>query len=86
MWELPIAYLAAALMIGALLFLARQNRRQGWRRQRDAWGQALVDSALTSVKARVDPPLEHFSDLARLQHSLAVEDAATRKEDLVESR
>lgn len=86
MWELSVAYLAAAALIGVLLFLARRNRKQGWHRERNVWWQAESYAALASFAPRVNPPLEHFSDLARLQRALATEDQATRKEQLTPSR
>jgi hypothetical protein len=86
MMELSLAYLAAAVLIGGLLYLAERNHKRGWRRQRNVWGQAQVSAAVASIDARIDTPVEHFSDLARLQHALATEDEATRKEQLVPSR
>jgi hypothetical protein len=86
MLELSAAYLAAAVLIGVMLYLARQNQKQGWQRERNAWGQARSTAAVASLAPRMDPPLEHFSDLARLQQALATEDQSARKEQLVPSR
>src|SRR5580698_3919087 len=62
---LPLAYLIAAALIGFMLFLARRNQKQGWQRERNAWGQVKSPAALASIEQRIGPTSEHFSDLAR---------------------
>jgi hypothetical protein len=86
MLELSLAYLAAAVLIGGLLYLAVRNHKRGWRKQRNVWGEAQSAAALASIERQVDPPVEHFSDLARLQNALAIEDKTARKEQLTPTR
>jgi hypothetical protein len=86
MWELSLAYLAAAVLIGGVFLLARRNQKQGWHKQRRVWGQAQSTEAIASFEVGIDPAVEHFSDLARLQQSLAAESEAVQKEQSVRSR
>jgi hypothetical protein len=86
MLELSGAYLIAAALIGGLIFLARRNQKQGWRRPRRAMWEASSQAARTSNDAWVDVPIEHFSDLLRLQQSLAAETETVRVEQPVKSR
>jgi hypothetical protein len=86
MLELSAAYLVAAALIGGLLFLAIRNHKQGWRKQRHVWGQTRSTAAIQSLQPEVELTLEHFSDLARLQQSLAGETQVAQKEQLVKSR
>jgi hypothetical protein len=86
MMELTLAYLAAAVLIGGLLYLAERNHKRGWRKQRDVWGQIEASSSHTSIEPRVELALEHFNDLARLRRSLASENESVRKEQLTPAR
>jgi len=86
MLELSAAWLAAAALIGTLFFLALRNQKQGWQRPRYEWWQAQSDAAAASIAAKDNAVLEHFSDLARLQQSLANENQTAPKEHFVETR
>jgi len=86
MLELSVAYLTAATLIGGLFFLARRNQKQGWRKQRGAWGEVPSIEAPAVVETRFQSPLEHFSDLKRLQHALAMEKQVVQEEQLMERR
>jgi hypothetical protein len=86
MLDLSLAYLAAAVLIGVLLYLAERNHKRGWRRQRNVWGNPQVSAALATIESRVEPSLEHFGDLTRLQHALATESKVALREQLARSR
>ncbi len=81
MLQLTCAYLVAAAMIAGLFFLALRNHKEGWRRHRGVWWQL---QSTPPVEAKV--PVEHFSDLMRLQQSLALEQQAAKREHLTRSR
>ena len=84
MLELAFAYLIATALIGGLFVLAIRNRKQGWRRVRLVWGQPPTAAAVPSTAAPADP-VEHFSDLARLQQALSAEHEKAQKEQVVRS-
>ncbi len=90
MLELAFAYLIATALIGGLFVMALRNRKQGWRKLRLVWGEpptaAAVTSSVTATAAPSEVPVEHFSDLARLQQALTAEHEKAQKEQLVRSR
>jgi len=86
MLELALAYLVAAVLIGGLSVLAVRNRRQGWRKLRLVWGQIPTAAAIPFAAVPAEVPVEHFSDLARLQQALAAEHEKALKEQPVRSR
>jgi hypothetical protein len=76
MMQLSIAYLIAAGLITGLVLLARQNRRQGWRRRRGVWLEERAEAALRTVESpSAAPALQHLGDLGRLNQSLVDHDA-----------
>ncbi len=81
MLELTLAYLAAAALISGLIFMARRNQKQGWRKPREIWRQAPAP-----MEVRAEPGLAHLGDLGRLQQSLATESETVHQEQLVHSR
>lgn len=81
MLELTCACLVAAAMIAGLFFLALRNQKQGWRRHRGEWWQLQ-----STPPVEADVPIEHFSDLMRLQQSLALEQQTAQREHLTRSR
>jgi hypothetical protein len=81
MLQLTCAYLVAAAMIAGLFFLALRNQKQGWRRHRGVWWQLQPTPPVVA-----EAPVEHFSDLMRLQQSLASEQQAATREHLMRSR
>jgi hypothetical protein len=86
MLELAFAYLTATALIGGLFVMALRNRKQGWRKVRLVWGQPPLVAAVPSTAAPAEVPVEHFSDLARLQQALTAEHEKAQKEQLVRSR
>lgn len=75
--ETSVAYLAAAGIISALVFFAKRNQKQGWRRQRiniydaqiNAANRAFVSSSTPAVS---DQSLQHLNDLAHLREALTL--------------
>lgn len=92
--ELSLAYLFAAVLIGGLIGLARRNQRQGWRRDRSSTFEHQSSLALQLFYARQEVPasngpLQHLSDLARLQRALAEDGQAvspSKQEETVPTR
>jgi len=75
--DTTLAYLAAAALIGTLVFLALRNQKQGWRKQRVSWVEARSNAALrafTIPDKRIlsEQPLQHVGDLNRLREALTV--------------
>jgi hypothetical protein len=86
MLELSGAYLVATALIGCMIFFARRNQKQGWRRMRRSLWEAPPMARRAPVEAQLDVPFEHFSDLRRLQQSLAAESETVGVEEPVKSR
>jgi hypothetical protein len=87
--DTSLAYLAAVALIGALVFLAKRNQKQGWRRQRISWVEAQSNAAARAFtvpdkQIMSDQPLQHLGDLNRLRESLTVhgEPQAPQKETI----
>jgi hypothetical protein len=71
MMQLSLAYVFAAGLITGLVLLARQNRKQGWRRRRGVWLEDQAELALLTVQSTpLAPTLQHLGDLGRLNQSL----------------
>jgi hypothetical protein len=76
MMQLSLAYLFAAGLITGLVLLARQNRKQGWRRRRGVWLEEQAELALLTVQSSSPAPtLQHLGDLGRLNQSLRLHGA-----------
>jgi hypothetical protein len=83
--DLPAAYLFAGAVIGLLLYFARRNQQQGWRKQRVSWYSSRANASVDAFKSRGEPEVEHeqlhhLGDLARLRQSLVAHGKSTRPE------
>jgi hypothetical protein len=74
MMQLSFAYLFAALVIAGLYLLARRNRKQGWRKQRE------VPYQEAPYQEAIELPVDHFADLSRLHQALIAHGEPTRPE------
>ncbi len=61
MMQMTVAYLFAMIMIVGLFVLAKRNQKQGWKKHRHTF----------EASEQEIPPVEHFSDLMRLNRSLS---------------
>jgi hypothetical protein len=77
MLELSGAYLVATALIGCMIFFARRNQKQGWRRVRRSLWEAPPMARRAPVEAQLDVPFEQ---------SLAAESETVRVEEPVKSR
>jgi hypothetical protein len=81
--ETSIAYMAAAVIISSLTYLAKRNQKQGWRKQRISWQEVqniAAERAFASAPIPQAQPLEHYGDLSRLQGALIANGTPTRPE------
>ena len=92
--ELSLAYVFAAVLIGGLIGLAKRNHQQGWRKDRSSTFERQSSAALEVFYARQEipvsnGPLQHLSDLARLQQALTADGEAvkpSKQEETVPTR
>ena len=70
--DTSLAYMAAVGLITTLLFLAKRNQKQGWRKQRSSFMETQF-AAANRAFARPQPAIaseSHLADLGRLQQAL----------------
>src|SRR5204863_1302051 len=90
MLQLILAYAFAAGMGVTLVYLARENRKQGWQRPAPRWfgvqlqNRELVmdatERALEVPQEPVSQPVELMPQLLQLNHALAAHGRTTRPE------
>jgi len=86
--DLALAYLFAGAVIVLLLFFAKQNQKQGWKKRRGSWYESRATAAMQPFTASAEPAvsnavLHHIGDLSRLRSALAVHGEPTRPEPAV---